>query len=198
MTTSAEAESCTTGIYAMEVQLKEKKTQRANRKVKTSDSMTLLDTAGQEDTRSIEQSIAGQKAIDVAINNCNSVVPIIVLSSNFGDKMITVKKVAKFLDGMFTNLDNLEDNTLQFLITKCDIENFGEMKGKIENFMNKLTDEDTDNESLMCILDNLQDSLEDLGEDICVNPLDENQREKILKRLKDAKTISDPPEFFKM
>ena len=125
MTTSAEAESCTTGIHATELQLKENKTLRANRKAKTSDSMTLLDTAGQEDTRSIEQSIAGQKAIDVAVNNCNSVVPIIVLSSNFGDRMITVKKVAKFLAGMFTNLDNLEDNTLQFLITKCDIENFG-------------------------------------------------------------------------
>ena len=86
--------------------------------------MTLLDTAGQEDTRSIEQIIAGQKAIDVAVNNCKSVVPIIVLSSNFGDRMITVKKVAKFLAEMFTNLDNLEDNTLQFLITKYDIENF--------------------------------------------------------------------------
>ena len=50
----------------------------------------------------------------------------------------------------------------------------------------------------MYILDNLQDSLKDLREDICVNPLDKNQREKILKRLKDAKTISDPKEFFKM
>lgn len=106
--------------------------------------MTLLDTAGQEDTRSIEQSIAGQKAIDVAVNNCKSVVPIIVLSSNFGDRMITVKKIAKFLAGMFTNLDNLDENTLQFLITKCNVEKFGKLYGEIDDFMNKLTDEDKD------------------------------------------------------
>ena len=50
----------------------------------------------------------------------------------------------------------------------------------------------------MYILANLHDSLEEFGEEICVDPLDESQREKILKRLKDAKKISDPPEFFKM
>jgi hypothetical protein len=136
--------------------------------------MTLLDTAGQEDTRSIEQSIAGQKAIDVAVKNCKSVVPIIVLSSNFGDRMITIKKIAKFLAGMFTNLDNLEDNTLQFLITKCDVEKFGKLEGEIDNFMKVLTDEDKANDSLMYILENLLDSIDELGEDICVDPLNAN------------------------
>lgn len=88
--------------------------------------------------------------------------------------MITIKKIAKFLAGMFTNLDNLEDNSLQFLITKCDVEKFGKLEGEIDNFMKVLTDEDKANDSLMYILENLLDSIDELGEDICVDPLNAN------------------------
>ena len=105
--TDPHAESCTTGIFSVDVKYVPGRGNRTYEYI-----LTLVDTPGQGDTRGPEQSIAGQKAIDLAAQHCKSVVPVIVISSNFGDKMTVLRDITKIISGMLGSIKNIEEDCI--------------------------------------------------------------------------------------
>jgi hypothetical protein len=111
----------------------------------------FADTPGLEETRSIEQSIAGQKAIDRAAKSCKSVVLIIVLNAkSFGDRMTSVKRVSKFISGMFINFKKIPENSIKFFFTNCanNEESKESIKGQINDFIEHLNEDEKQDENL--------------------------------------------------
>ena len=149
----------------------------------------------------MEQSIAGQKSIDDAAKACKSVVPVIVLNTKaFGDRMVAVKRIAKFISNMFNNFTRVPDNSIKFVFTgsKNDDESKSSIRGLVFDFIDNLNDEEKADNNLVTFLEHLKSSVEDEDDMIVIDPLDVKSRDKIMTKLmKGASSkIKNPKEIF--
>ena len=64
--------------------------------------------------------------------------PVVVLNTKaFGDRMVAVKRIAKFLSSMFTDFERIPENAIKFVFTGCknSEDDKNEIRGKIYDFI---------------------------------------------------------------
>ena len=160
-------------------------------------SICLCDTPGFEDTNGPEVDIANSIGIVKMMQNCKTVRPVILISSNDYNyaRMQGLKNLTHILVGLLTDAREYL-SSFTFLLTSFTNEQKEDFEMKLESLVESLEkDANTNDESFMMFFEELQEKIESHKPKF-VDPIEGNPKD-LLKYLIGISAISKPDEAFK-